>query len=205
MIEKNLFELEESLSRLKKYHDYDDAECKGIRVVRNLFNQSIDEDYYKLINTKIAFNGSYIEYESNGDKSKTSSLKKYLSMIRPYLSDIINDHKTPEVLKVYSGNKVIDYETTLGEWKIQLTMTINFVSSKDDSDEIRTMHTKSDNIEIMMGSETNEITEELFKSLLQRYQEGLEESMKGSEFVFDSVGLLEYKLNKISLIVEDHI
>ena len=111
-------------------------------------------------------------------------------MIRPYLSDKINDHKTPEVLKVYSGNKGIDYETTLGEQKIQLTMTINFVSSKDDSDEIRTMHTKSDNIEIMMGSETNEITEELFKSLLQRYQEGLEESMKGSEFVFHSVGLL---------------
>ena len=45
-------------------------------------------------------------------------------------------------------------------------MTINFVSSKDDSDKIRTMHTKSDNIEIMMSSETNEITEELFKSLL---------------------------------------
>ena len=66
---------------------------------------------------------------------------------------------------------MIDYETTLREWKIQLTMTINFVSSKYDSDEIRTMHTKIDNIEIMMGSETNEITEELFKSLLQRYQE----------------------------------
>ena len=67
-------------------------------------------------------------------------------MIRPYLSNIINDHKIPEVLKVHPVNKVIDYETTLGEWKIQLTMTINFVSSKDDSDEIRTMHTKSDNI-----------------------------------------------------------
>ena len=99
-------------------------------------------------------------------------------MIRPYLSDIINDHKTPEVLKVHSGNKVIDYETTLGEWKIQLTMTINFVSSKDDSDEIRTMHTKSDNIEIMMGSETNEITDELFKLLCLRCQERFEESMK---------------------------
>ena len=56
-IEKNLSELEESLFRLKKYHDYDDAECKGIRDARNLFNQSIDEDYCKLINTKIAFNG----------------------------------------------------------------------------------------------------------------------------------------------------
>ena len=78
-------------------------------------------------------------------------------------------------------------------------MTIHFVSSKDDSDEIRTMRTKIDNIEIMMGSKTNEITEELFKSLLQRYQEELEESLKESEFDFDSVGLLEYKLNKISL------
>ena len=142
MIEKNLFELEESLSRLKKYHDYDYAECKGIRVVRNLFNQSIDEDYYKLINTKIAFNGSYIEYENNGDKSKTSSLKKYLSMIRPYLSDIINDNKTSKVLKAYSVNEVIDYETTLGEWKIQLTLTINFVSSKDDSDELCVLYTQ---------------------------------------------------------------
>ena len=80
--------------------------------------------------------GSYIEYESNGDKGKNSSLKKYLSMIRPYLTDRINDNKIPEVLKAYSGNKVIDYETTLGEWEIQLTMAINFVSSKDDFDEL---------------------------------------------------------------------
>ena len=50
-------------------------------------------------------------------------------------------------------------------------MSINFVSSKD-SDETRTMYTKSDNIEIMMGSEADEIIEELFKSLLRRYQEG---------------------------------
>ena len=79
-----------------------------------------------------------------------------------------------------------------------LINNVNFISSKD-SDETRTMHTKSNNIEIMMGNETDEIIEELFKSLLQRYQEGLEESMKGSEFVFDSVDLLEYKINKINL------
>ena len=52
---------------------------------------------------------------------------------------------------------------------------------------------------IMMGDETDEIIKELFQSLLQRYQEGLEESMKESEFVFDSVDFLEYKLNKIGL------
>ena len=78
-------------------------------------------------------------------------------------------------------------------------MAINFTSSKEDSDETRTMHTKSDNIEIMMGSETDEIIEKLFKSLLQKYQEGLEESMRGSEFTFDRVDALHYNLNKISL------
>ena len=75
---------------------------------------------------------------------------------------------------------------------------INFISSKD-SDETRTMHTKSDNVEIMIGSETNEIIEDLFESFLQKYQEGLEESMRGSEFVYDSVDALYYNLNKVSL------
>ena len=120
-------------------------------------------------------------------------------MIRAYSSDIINNKKTPEVPKTNSGNKVIYYETTLGEWKIQLTETISFISSKD-SDEIGTMHTKKIIQKLRwVRSETNEITKELFKSLLQTHQEGLEESLKGSEFVFDSAGLLEYKLNKISL------
>ena len=62
-------------------------------------------------------------------------------------------------------------------------MTIDFISFKD-SDEIRTMHTKSNNIEIMMGNKTDEVIEELFESLLQRYQEGLEEKLRESEFIF---------------------
>ena len=113
-------------------------------------------------------------------------------MIRPYLSDIINDHKTQGEWRIHSGNTIIKHKTQ-GEWKIQLTMAINFISSKKDSDETRTMCTKSDNIEIMIDSETDEIIEELLKSLLQRYQgyqEGLEESMRGSEFIFDSVDAL---------------
>ena len=59
-------------------------------------------------------------------------------------------------------------------------MAINFISSKE-SDETCTMHTKSNNVEIMMSSETDEIIKELFKSILQKYKEGLEESTKGSE------------------------
>ena len=130
--------------------------------------------------TVSAFNNNYIEYESKGDKDKTLSIKEYPNMIRPYLSDIINDHKTQ------------------GEWKIQLTTAINFKSSKD-SDETGIINSNSNNIEIMIGNETDEIIRELFESLLQRYQKDLEEKLKGSEFVFDSVDLLCYKLHKISL------
>ena len=93
---------------------------------------------------------------------------------------------------------MINNHKTQGEWKINLTMVIDFFSSID-SEEIRTMHSKSDKIEIMMGSETNENIENLFDSFLQRFQKGLEESMKGSEFVFDGVNSLYYKLHKISL------
>ena len=124
--------------------------------------------------------------------------KEYFNIIRPYLNNIINDHETPKNLKVHSSNEVFDYKTQFGEWKIQLTMPINFISSKD-SDETCNVHTKSNNIEIMMGSQTNYIIEELFESLLQRHQEGLEESLKGSEFIFDSVNLLYCHLQNTSL------
>ena len=90
-----------------------------------------------------AFNGDYIEYEGKGDKDKNLSPKEYLDMIRPYLSDMTNDHKTRR------------------EWKIQLTISVNFISSKD-SGETRTLCSKSNNMEIMMGSETDEIIEKTF-------------------------------------------
>ena len=51
----------------------------------------------------------------------------------------------------------------------------------------------------MMGKETNNIIDELFESLLQRYQNNLEESMRGNEFVCDSIDLLYYHLHKVSL------
>ena len=65
--------------------------------------------------------------------------------------------------------------------KIQLKMAINFISSKD-YDKTRTIHTQSDNTEMMIGSETDEITEELFNSLLQRYQNGLDELIREVNF-----------------------
>ena len=61
-------------------------------------------------------------------------------MIKPYLSDIINDHKTRSLVRYHSGDKTW-LEETSNEWEIQLTMAINFISSKD-SDDTPTMHTK---------------------------------------------------------------
>ena len=51
------------------------------------------------------------------------------------------------------------------------------------------MHSKSDNIEIMINDEADEVIKELFNSLKDRYQNKLE-SIKGSQFVFDYVHLL---------------
>ena len=60
------------------------------------------------------------------------------------------------------------------------------------------MYSKSDNFEIMMGANTNEIIRNLFNSLLRIYHGGLQESMRGVEFVFDYVESLNY-------IFQDHI
>ena len=84
---------------------------------------------------KSFFNGNYIEYESKGVKDTNLLSRAYLDIIRPYLSNIINDRKS------------------ISEWKIQLTMQINFISHKD-SEEIHTMYTKNCNMEIMEGDKT---------------------------------------------------
>ena len=160
-IEKNLTELEENLSKTKKYYDYDDIEYTGIKNIRDLFDLSIDEDYYKPIIARGAFNGNYIQYESKGDKGKNLSRKRYLNIIKQHLSDIINDHKIRGLARYHSGNKSW-LEETFNEW--------------NDSNDTRTMHTKSNNVEIMIGSETDEIIENLFESSLQKHQEGLEKA-----------------------------
>ena len=59
------------------------------------------------------------------------------------------------------------------------------------------MYSKSHNIEIMEGEGTDEIIKELHKSLSQKIQEGLEESMRGSKFIWDSVDFLYYHLQKM--------
>ena len=94
---------------------------------------------------------------------------------------------------------MINYYKNKGEWKVQLIAEINFISLKPGSDETRIMHTRSDNIGIMIGDDNDDIIEELFKSFLQKYDENLQIKMRGSNFEFDRVNFLYFDFNEISL------
>ena len=61
------------------------------------------------------------------------------------------------------------------------------------------MYTRSDNIEIMFGDDNDDIIEQLFESLLQKYEENLQSKMRGSEFEFDRVNFTYYDFNKTSI------
>ena len=71
---------------------------------------------------KSAFNDCYIQYKSRGDKGKNLSIRNYLNIIKPYLSDLINNNKTHGLVRYLSGNKTWEEETP-SEWKIQLILT----------------------------------------------------------------------------------
>ena len=88
---------------------------RGIKNVHDLFKLSIDKDYYKPKLVKSGYNNNYIQYESKGDKILT--LKEYLALTERYLRKLINYYK----------NK--------GEWKVQLTAEISFISVKPGSNE----------------------------------------------------------------------
>ena len=172
---KHLDELDKKILKLDEYYDDDDFEFRGIENVQDLFKILI----YKPTLVKSGYNNNYVQYESKGDNILT--FEEYLALMEPYLRELIN----------YYENK--------GEWKIQLTAQINFISLKPDSDETRVMHTKSDNKEFMNGSDTYEIIKKIFRSLLQRYQEKLQEKMRGSDFAFDGINFLYYDFNKINI------
>ena len=176
---KRLNDLEKKIFELKKYHDRDGDEYRGIKDIKDLFKLSIDEDYYKPVLSKSGYNENYLQYESKGDR--ILEIHEYLALIEKYLRELINHHK----------NKV--------EWKIQLTGAINFVSLKPGSDETRVMYTRSFNEEIMEGIDTDEVIKSLFESFLKIYDLNLQEKMKGSDFVFDGVNSLYYDFNKTSI------
>ena len=73
--------------------------------------------------------------------------------------------------------------------KYLIPIAVSCISFKDNNGE-QVMHLKSDNMQVMTYDKANEVIEEFFDLLLSRYQIGLETSMKGINFIFDSVKLL---------------
>ena len=162
---------------LKKLQKYQDNITYGLDY---LFNELNEENYYEPKEVKSSFDCNYILYESRGDKDVKLALYEYFDKIKPYLKDMINDYKSK------------------GEWKIQIIVKIVFVSLIDKI-ETQVIHTKSDNIEIMNGTDTSDAINKLIDSFMKRYQEGLEAKMKGSSYIFEHIDLLEFHLHKIRL------
>ena len=57
-----------------------------------LFN--VEDDYYKPAEVKSVFDGSYMLYESEGDKDSKLSIDEYFNIIKRYLKEMIADHKS---------------------------------------------------------------------------------------------------------------
>ena len=111
-----LIELDKKIIKLNEYNNNNKDDF--IENVRDLFNIV----NYEPILIKTGFDGNYLEYRSEGNDSL--SFEEYLNLIKPYLNDLISDQKDK------------------GEWKLHLTVQINFISQKPGSDETRVMHTK---------------------------------------------------------------
>ena len=82
---------------------------------------------------------------------------------------------------------------------MQLSAEIDFISLKPGSDETHVMYTRSDNEEFTSSDDTNEIITLLFESFLQRFEENLQNKMRGSEFEFDGINFFYYSFNKTSI------
>ena len=167
-----------------------------IENIKDLFNNKLDkkinnnntnDDYienirdlftildYEPLLIKSGFDNNYLEYMSN--VNDLLSLNEYLELIKPYLYDLTNVHKAK------------------GEWK----MEISFISQKPNSNEVCVMFTRSTPEEFMIGRETEEVTEKLIMSILQKYQDNLQNKMKGSDFIFNGINYLYYDLNRITI------
>ena len=93
-------------------------------------------------------------------------------MIRPYLRDLINDHKptTESNYEENEENEENDSDTDHAEWKIQLVTQNSSISTKK-YEETRTVYSASEPVETFMGSDTKDVIDKLFNAILQRFEQ----------------------------------
>ena len=114
--------------------------CRILRDIKNLFEHEKEEqNYYKIVRESNFWSNSYIEYKSNGDINETIPVVEYLNKSRPCLKDFINNLKQSD------------------KWKIQLTIANNSIFSLDKDREFA-VHSKSDDIEILINDKADEFT-----------------------------------------------
>ena len=194
------------------YDFSDDDEYRKIGSIRTLFGE-FHRDYYKPIRTDSGFagrNDNYVEYTSKGDRYENVSPKEYLNIVKPCLRDLINEHIPTMELNNRNNNSNNnsknsnnnnnnnnnDNETDHAEWKIQLTVRNSCISAKSFEDKCD-KYTKSEPVEIYMGSHTENVIDTLFNTLLQRFQHAQETSNeRGVEFIPNSVELLYYHFQR---------
>ena len=115
-------------------------------------------------------------------------------MIRPYLRNLINNHKTSMESNSNSNNSNSNSNinnnnnnTDRGEWKIQLVVQNNFISDKNFED-TRTIYLASKPVEIFMDSDTENAIDTFFNTILDKIQQAIETSNeRGSGFTHESV------------------
>ena len=119
-------------------------------------------------------------YESNGNEIRSLSVLEYLSKIRPYLYDLIEE---------YSQNS---------SWKTQIFAKLSFISLTD-SNVRQTLYSKSDHVNILHAVDTIGVINELFDTFLKCYQDGLETKMTGSSYFFEKSDSREYHFHNVTL------
>ena len=123
-------------------------------------------------------------------------------MIRPYLRDLINEHIPTMELNNNNNNSKNsnnNSDSDCAEWKIQLIMQNTCISARS-LEEAHTMYTKSETVEIFMGSNTDDVIDQLFNTSSQRFRRAQETSNEtGSKFIPDIVELLYYHFQRIDI------
>ena len=101
------------------------------------------------------------------------------------------DYYNPVIVSNIWSNNYIEYENNGNRKKTLLVKEyLNKISP----------YLKFHKYQFMVNDKADEGKEELFESLLNRYQIGSEASVKGSDFIFDCVYLLHYKCHKINFL-----
>ena len=184
---KRLYEIEtlkrtqNGLAFIKDHSAFDSSGYYRLKDLEYMFNDI--ENYYYPILTKQSFDGNYQTYTCTGDKDNTMSINEYISVIDPYLLDLV------------VRKRMLDSN------KIQLVIAIDLVNLSTRN--IITLYVKSKNVICTPADNTNDISHDLVSSLLEYYNEKVLLCRTDSSYVLYSVNELSIHCHTLDLIKTD--